>query len=66
MAIHLKFSYSNMLIMENIGNFPEKYDENFRKFSGKNMKFFRTVFRLTSLQASRTVATTTKFKQFVK
>ena len=44
MAIHLKFSYSNMLIMENIGNFPEKYDENFRKFSGKKYEIFPDSF----------------------
>jgi len=39
--IHLKFSYSNVLIIgeKNIGNFPEKYDGNFRKISGKIWNF---------------------------
>jgi len=37
--IHLKFLFRNIIIIEkslkNIGNFPEKYTGNFRKFYGK-------------------------------
>ena len=30
--------------MENIGNFPEKYDGNFRKFFAEKCEIFPTIF----------------------
>ena len=49
LVIHLKFSYSNILIMEKYwkfsGKIQRKFSENFRK----NMKFSGQFFRLTSL-----------------
>jgi len=51
--IHLKFSYSNVLIIEKILEiFRKNTREIFGNFPEKNTKFSGQIFRLTSLYTS--------------